>query len=74
MEKTVNLRKFEKRPKCDGVDVVGLPPGEVTDTFNATNAPPILTEDLKETLVSLRDRKLGADRDHLGRLLVIKMA
>ena len=47
---------------CSG----GLPPGEVTDTFNATNASPVFTEDLEEALVSLGDGKLWAHRDHLG--------
>ena len=57
--------KFEKRAKCYGA-VVELPSGKVTDTFNATDTSPVLTEDLKETLISLGNRKLGTNRDDLN--------
>ena len=43
-----------------------LPSREVADAFDATDAPPIFTEDLKEALVCLRDGKLWANGDHLG--------
>ena len=48
--------------ECSGV----LPSREVADAFDATDAPPIFTEDLKEALVCLRDGKLWANGDHLG--------
>ena len=43
-----------------------LPSREVADAFDATDAPPVFTEDLKEALVCLRDGKLWANGDHLG--------
>ena len=57
---------FEKKVKCHGTVVLRLPPGEVTDTFNASDTSPVLTENLKEALVRLGDGKLWTHGDHLG--------
>ena len=57
------VKKERERFVCFSVQ--NLPSGKVTNTFNASDAAAIFTEDLKKALVRLRDGELGPQRYYL---------